>query len=348
MNDPQALAQAFERHRRYLFGLCYRMCGTGADAEDLVQETFERALKHPPEGAADDLKPWLVRVAMNASRDHLRRRRRQGYVGPWLPGPLETPPDAPELQGSEGPDARYGRLESLSLAFMCALEALTPRQRAVLLLRDVFDFSVRETAEAAELSESNVKTTLHRARAALAEYDAARSPLTAESQARALRALQAFLVHVMTGNQEALRALLRDDVVMHNDGAGEFFAAQKPVVGFEKVATFHRKTRRLGLARARFVVLNGLPALVIDSPSSEARLARRLVAWVQLDAQGKIARIDWQMATRKLPVALFDSLSLPGPGLWLQALRAALLTPAPRAWLLPAARRLLGRVPLSP
>jgi RNA polymerase sigma-70 factor (ECF subfamily) len=306
-----------------------------------VQETFERALRHPPEGAVDDLKPWLVRVAMNASRDHLRRRRRQAYLGPWLPGPLETPPDAPELQGSEGPDARYGRLESLSLAFMCALEALTPSQRAVLLLRDVFDFSVREAAEAAELSESNVKTTLHRARAAMADYDAVRSPITPESQARALRALQAFLVHVMTGNQEALRALLREDVVMHNDGAGEFFAAQKPVIGFQKVITFHRKTRRFGLARAGFVLLNGLPALVIDSPSREPRLALRLVAWVQLDAQGKVARIDWQMATRKLPEALFDALPRPGPALWMEAFRAALLAPPPSAWLLPAARRVL-------
>src|SRR5262245_40278849 len=172
-----AAADALEPHRRHLWGLCYRMTGNAADADELVQETFVRALERPPARTDQPWRPWLVRVAMNLSRDLLRRRRRSPYRGTWLPSPIETGEDeaapAYEISGSSGAstEGRYELLESVSFAFLLALEALTPTQRAVLLLRDVFDYSVHEVADALGLSEANVKVTHHRARRAMATYD---------------------------------------------------------------------------------------------------------------------------------------------------------------------------------
>ena len=147
------LESAFDEQRPFLWSLAYRLTGCAADADDVVQEVFVRALERPPADTARPWRPWLVRVLMNLGRDLLRQRRRRGYVGPWLPSPVATgdgdePPsfDPPDLQ--PGPGARYDLLESASLAFLLALETLTPAQRAVLLLRDVLDYSVRETADA--------------------------------------------------------------------------------------------------------------------------------------------------------------------------------------------------------
>src|SRR5215813_13306039 len=90
MATAAALETAFAEHRPFLWSLCYRLCGDAADAEDLVQETFVRALQHPPRRTDVPWRPWLVKVALNLGRDLLRRRRRRGYVGPWLPSPIET------------------------------------------------------------------------------------------------------------------------------------------------------------------------------------------------------------------------------------------------------------------
>ena len=138
-------AKLYEQERRFLWGLCYRMTGSAADAEDIVQEVFVKALEKPALDTERPLRPWLVRVAMNLSRDNLRKRVQSGYTGPWLPSPLPTD-DWPEnheaaVEANDSPMARYDLLESVSLAFMLALEALTPTQRAVLLLRDVFDYT---------------------------------------------------------------------------------------------------------------------------------------------------------------------------------------------------------------
>ena len=147
----------FADERRFLFGLCYRMTGSAADADDLVQETFARALARPPARTDEPWRPWLVRVALNLARDELRRRKRRAYKGPWLPEPVD---DAELVEPSHEPASTTGRyelLESVSFAFLLALEALTPAQRAVLLLRDVFEYTGAETAEALGLSEANVR-----------------------------------------------------------------------------------------------------------------------------------------------------------------------------------------------
>ena len=148
-----------------------------------------RALTRPPADRDRAWRPWLVRVAVNLGRDLLRRRRRRGgYEGQWLPSPLETEPPSHEPADETGnPAARYDMLESVSLAFLLALEALTPMQRAALLLRDVFDYSARETARALGISEANARTTHLRARRALAAYEATRRPITRRAAAERAR-----------------------------------------------------------------------------------------------------------------------------------------------------------------
>src|SRR5439155_23542212 len=149
-SDP-VLTRWFDEHRSFLWGLSYRITGSAADADDVVQETFIRAFQHAPE-QLEDARRWLIHVAVNAARDVLRRRKRRAYIGPWLPTPIET--DEHEGPASFEPvvegrtlEGRYDLLESVSLAFLHALEALTPTQQATLLLRDVFDYSAAEVAE---------------------------------------------------------------------------------------------------------------------------------------------------------------------------------------------------------
>ena len=132
------LEELFAAQRPRLWGLAYRLTGSGADAEDVVQESFARLLERPP-AEGQPPRPWLVRVAVNLSIDALRRRRRRAYPGPWLPAPAErSDEDWLDSFASPAPDAslRYDLLESASYASLVALEALTPRERAVLLLRD--------------------------------------------------------------------------------------------------------------------------------------------------------------------------------------------------------------------
>lgn len=299
-----------EQHRGKLFAMLYRMTGVAADADDLVQETFARALSHPPPDTARSIEPWLVRIAMNAGRDQLRRRKTAGYRGPWLPSPIETDELASDLPiGS----ARYGELESVSFAFLSALEVLSPTQRAVLVLRDVFDCSVRETAELLELSEPNVKVSHHRAREKLADYDAAREQRLRPNDPRVREALVRFLVIWATGDVEAIAKLLAEDVVALNDGAGEFTCAQRPVRGRERVARFLMKASTFSrLVRIAPVAINGTTAVAIEVDRCQIEgTAHRQVHLLQVDANGKIRVAYAVLATRKLMrLAVFQA----GPG----------------------------------
>jgi RNA polymerase sigma-70 factor (ECF subfamily) len=321
---------ALSTHQKRLWRLCYRMTGSAAEADDLVQETFRRALETPPPDTERDLGPWLTRVAVNLSRDALRARKRRGYTVTWLPSPIETGDIA--LLPPSG-EARYGERESVTFAFLIALEALSASQRAVLLLRDVLDYSVVETAEALALSEANVKTTLHRARKAMEDYDARALPLTPERVQRTEASLRALCMHLFMRNVPALEALLAADVRARNDGGGEFFAAQRPVYGLARVIKFHLKTTRRGKARLAFREINGLPALVADIPSDNPRIARRGVVLVELDAHDKLVSIDTVVASAKLGAIDFSRLALPGRTEWGATLRAALSEPPLRAWL---------------
>jgi RNA polymerase sigma factor (sigma-70 family) len=302
------VADLFKAHHRFLWGVCYRMTGSAADADDLVQETFVRAIEHPPPRTDDPWRPWLVRVAMNLGRDHLRRRRRRAYIGPWLPAPIETgdeespPAHEPTLDGHFTTEGRYDLMESVSYAFLLALEALTPQQRAVLLLRDVFDYSVRETAVALDLSATNVKTTHHRARRAMRDYDRQRCIPTRALQARTREALGRFVAALASQDVAAVEALLSESVKAVSDGGGEYFAARVPLIGRLRVAKFHLKISQHRLPHSRFDMrmINGLPALVgefLDDPRGQPP---RMVLRCEVGADGRITQIHSILASRKL------------------------------------------------
>ncbi|EPX61299.1 RNA polymerase sigma-70 factor, ECF subfamily [Cystobacter fuscus DSM 2262] len=302
----EALEHAAREHERFLWGLCYRMTGVAADADELVQETYARALATPPE-RSEELRPWLTRVAMNLARDRLRRRKREGYVGPWLPSPVETGEEAvasveAHLPGGGTTEGRYELLESVTFAFLLALEALTPRQRAVLLLRDVFDYPVREVAGCLRMSETNVKVTHHRARAVMAAYDRERCVPTRELQERTRRALEDFLGALVSGDVAAAEALLAEPVRALSDGGGETFAARVPVVGVKRVALFYRRLHELGgVADALEVrMINGLPALVARWKQPAPGRPTRVVVRLDIGEDGRVRVLHSIQASRKL------------------------------------------------
>ena len=298
------VAAQFQEHERCLWGLCYRLTGSAADADDLVQETFLRAMERPPARREEPWRPWLVRVAVNLGRDALRRRKRRAYVGPWLPSPVETEDEPPswELEGEGGTEQRYDRIESVSFAFLLALEALTPQQRAVLLLRDVFDYSVKETAAALGLSEPNVKTTHHRARRALEPYDRERDPPSPAVVERSQRALVRFLESLASQDVAAVEAQLAEDVRSLSDGGGEFAAARIPLHGRARVARVLVGLRKHGamVRRGAMRLLNGLPALVLEQASARRHFAQRVVVQCEVDREGRITAIYTVLATAKL------------------------------------------------
>jgi RNA polymerase sigma factor (sigma-70 family) len=305
---PDELGAVYAENRRFLWGLCYRMTGSVADADDLVQDTFARALSRPPADTSRPWRPWLTRVAMNLGRDHLRRRRRIRYEGPWLPSPLETEPVEAFVREEERAfepactEGRYELLESVSMAFLVALEALTPAQRAVLLLRDVLGYSGSETAEALEMSEANVRQTLHRARRTMEGYDRSRVPNTAVHRSEMREALVRFMGHLLAGDVAAIETLLAEDVVALNDAGGEFFAARVPVVGRNKVARFHTKIAHGGAGTPRIEIrhLNGLPAVVGEFEGGGAGFAPRFAVLGWSNPDGRIARVLTVLARRKL------------------------------------------------
>ena len=198
-------------------------------------------------------------------------------------------------------EGRYDLLESVSFAFLIALETLTPTARGVLLLRDVFDYSVKETAHALDLSEANVKTTHHRARRAMTSYDAARQIPTAARQQSTQTALLQFLRALEQHDVGAIEALLAEDVRTTTDGGGQFKSALRTIVGREKVMRFYLAVAvNAADSAVRIAALNGVPSAVVDIPSPPAGIAPRFTLSAELNREGKIAHLYVVSATPKL------------------------------------------------
>jgi RNA polymerase sigma-70 factor (ECF subfamily) len=238
----------FVAHRGLLFTVAYQMLGSAADAEDVVQETWLRwsGVDHD---TVQDPRAYLVRITTRQALTRLRtlRRRKESYVGPWLPEPLLTAPDVAE-------DVELA--DTVSMAMLLVLETLTPTERAVFVLREVFALAYDEIADAVGKTPTAVRQVAHRAR----EHVQARRPRV-EVSARASRAaIEAFRRAVETGDLQGLLDILAPGVVMLADGGGIAQAVRVPVVGAAKVARLLSKVP--ASVTLHLAHVNGHPALV--------------------------------------------------------------------------------------
>ncbi len=255
----QVMTENLEALRRHGFGVAYRMLGTVADAEDVVQEALVRLARvdeDPDEPAA-----WVTTVTTRLAIDHLRRERvrREHYIGPWLPEPLLE--DVASALAGPAETAEFA--ESLSQAFLVVLEQLTPLERAAFLLRVVFDYPYAEVAAIIGRSPVSCRQLVARARKHLATE---RPRFDADPQLR-LRLLERFLAAAREGDLAALESLLAEDAVLYADGGGQVVAARRPLVGAARIArmlaSVTRKTFAHDRPDAQLVAVNGQPGQVL-------------------------------------------------------------------------------------
>jgi RNA polymerase sigma-70 factor, ECF subfamily len=244
---------AFARHRSLLFTVAYEMLGSASDAEDVVQETWLR-WADVDEGEVRDPRAYLVRIVTRQALNRLRSvaRRREEYVGDWLPEPLLTSPDVA---------ADVELAESLSIAMLTVLETLGPVERAVFVLREVFETPYDDIAVAVGKSPAAVRQIAHRAR----DHVAARRPRMSVSTTEQQEAVDRFLAAIRHGDLQGLLDVLAPDVVVFSDGGGLVAAAApRPIEGAELVANFLIGAARAADFDAKAVWLNGSPGGRID------------------------------------------------------------------------------------
>lgn len=250
--------EAFETYRPYLFAIAYRMLGSAMDAEDMVQETYLRYQTTPPE-TIHSLKAYLTTILTRLCMDQLQlaRRKREIYVGPWLPEPIRT-------EEASDPEKRVETEESISLAFLVLLEQLQPFERAVFLLREVFEYDFAEIATMLGKSEAACRRSFSRAKLHLREH----RPRFPASPQTHQQLLNGYAQAVQTGEITPLMNLLSEDVVLWADGGGKIKqAALRPIRGREAVARFSLGTRRFWPENARVeqAEVNGQTALIIHA-----------------------------------------------------------------------------------
>lgn len=304
--EATAIEAAFRAGERRLWGLCYRMTGVAADADELVQEAFARALESGAGLAGADLERWLVRVATNLSLDRLRRRRRRSYPGPWLPSPVESLQPGAAEPGDPSAAERFERAEEISYAFLVALEALAPRARAVLLLSDVLDYSAAEVAAALGTSEGNVRVLHHRARRTLEQVDV-EHVVSPESRQRQADALGRLLACMLAQDAAGMEMLLTSNVRSLTDGGGVYTALREPLEGRDKVVRFHLETarRRSPVSTTELRWVNGAPALFVQTRPLRPQMAPRLLIRCEVDSSGRIRELHTILAPRKLATLRF-------------------------------------------
>ncbi|WP_418961280.1 RNA polymerase sigma-70 factor [Streptomyces tritici] len=251
MDEPAT--EAFLAHRNLLFTVAYEVLGSAADAEDVLQDAWLQWAGADHEHVRDR-RAFLVRITTRQALNRLRtlQRRKEAYVGPWLPEPLLTAPDVAE-------DVELA--ESVSMALMLVLETLSPTERAVFVLREVFDIGYDEIAAAVDRSPAAVRQIAHRAR----RHVDARRPRRRVTADESRAVLKSFRYAAETGDPQALLAVLAPDVVLMSDGGGVKHAALRPVVGAERVARMFAGGigRFAGAFTTEPTLVNGHPALLV-------------------------------------------------------------------------------------
>ncbi|MBY8870620.1 RNA polymerase sigma-70 factor [Micromonospora sp. PLK6-60] len=281
MHADQQPQETFQAHRDLLFSVAYRILGTAADAEDVVQDAWLKWSGVDRSRVADH-RAYLVRIVSNLALDRLRsaRVRRETYVGPWLPEPILTSSDAAD---------DVATAESVSMALLVVLETLSPLERAVFVLREVFGFGHAEVADAVGRSEESVRQAAHRAR----EHVRARRPRFHADRARQRQVTERFLAAASGGDLNTLLELLAPDVTVWTDGGGKVRQAMRPVTGAAPVAAWFATLGRhpyqgveFEAMTIEFVEVNGGPGIVFTG-------AGRVIAAMVLDVdeQGRIAVI---------------------------------------------------------
>jgi RNA polymerase sigma-70 factor, ECF subfamily len=250
--------ETFNQYRPLLFSIAYRMLGTVTDAEDMVQETFLRWQQVTKE-TVKSARTYLSTITTRLCIDHLRSARvqREQYVGSWLPEPILMPK-------SDDPAEQVELADSLSIAFLVMLERLSPIERAVFLLREVFEYEYDEIAQMVGKSSANCRQILRRSR----QHIASQRPRFSVSQQQQEHITEQFLEASTQGNLQGLLTLLAEDVTYWSDGGGQVAAALKPLHGAMKVARFVLAIHRKWLSTAVFhiVQVNGNPGIftVVD------------------------------------------------------------------------------------
>jgi RNA polymerase sigma-70 factor (ECF subfamily) len=249
--------------RRLLFSIAYRMVGSVSDAEDLVQEAYLRMHREQQEGTdIASPKAFLTTVITRLSIDHLRsaRVRREQYVGEWLPEPLLVDPEP-------GPSDQAEMSDTLSLAFLVLLESLSPLERAVFLLHDVFGYSYAEIGETVGKSEDNCRQIAVRARRAV---DAGKPRFDPSEEER--RAVADRFFRALAGDASDIASVLSEDVVLHGDGGGKAPAIARAMHGAQRVsrsiANWAKAGARVG-ASVEITTVNGQPGAVFRAPNGD-------------------------------------------------------------------------------
>jgi len=249
-------SDAFEAHRSRLFGVAYRMLGSASEAEDVVQDAWLRYAS----SARDDVRSpeaFLTTIVTRLCLDRLKsaRAQRETYVGPWLPEPVITD-DHP------GPEQSMALSESVSLAFMVLLETLTPDERAVFLLREVFEYEYQQIADVLDTTPANCRQLFHRAKDRIKE----RRPRFRDNGGEARALVSRFAAALRNGDASELTSVLAEDVGLWSDGGGKVAAARRPVLGRDAVVNMLvgiRRTASNAMVHLRLTVVdvNGEPGL---------------------------------------------------------------------------------------
>ncbi|MEU5613798.1 RNA polymerase sigma-70 factor [Streptomyces sparsogenes] len=280
MNTPSTDRdqQVFNQYRTLLFSVAYRVLGTAADAEDAVQDAWLKWSAADRAQVADP-KAYLTRIVSNLALERLRstRHKRETYVGPWLPEPILTTADTADTA-----ETVVGA-ESVSMAMLVVLETLSPLERAVFVLKEVFAFSHAEIAEAVERSEAAVRQAAHRAR----EHVRARRPRFTADRSRQREVTERFFAAATGGDVNALMELLSPDVTLWTDGGGKVRQALKPVVGAATVAAWFSAIGTVAYQGVEPADMNAELAWINGGPGVVFSGAGRVIATVTFDFDGE-------------------------------------------------------------